>query len=542
MNGAEILSWLGETSLAVSVLIVAILVLRGPVARRFGPEAAYLLWIAPLARLVMPELSILPASWRARSEAAPVEWIYAAAPMDSIAASAPAPALVEPSAALVAFWLAGAILFLVLQLRAQHRFMSALLARSTPPSATLSAQAAVLAGRYGLRQAPPMKIAPDATGPLVAGVFRPVIVLPDDFETAYSAVEREFALSHEMAHVARGDLLTSCAALVFRALQWPNPLAHVAWRAFRADQEAACDASVLAHSASRPEVSHAYGAAIVKSAASRRIAPAASLAMSNHIKERLMLIKNRKMQGAAVGRALAAALIVAGVGASSSYSYAAEKDAKKEVKLVKTHKSSMVRAVVADDDETLEMGNVKNVKKIEVQNNNGVRTVRAWDKSGKLISEDVFGPDDEMPFDTIKVVGKDGKTETFDIATPPHPPAPGEPFAWVDAEDGEAFAWTSDDDGHKKKHKVVVIKNAGEHPGGLDCDAINVEGGDDVERHVVCLGGDGAKDPAARAAALKEAIAHMEEAARREAEHREKVLTKLRAELAEAEKEAKKKK
>ena len=64
MTGADFISWFGETSLAVSILIFLILAVRRTVARRFGPDAAYLLWLAPLIRLATPELSIIPAAWR----------------------------------------------------------------------------------------------------------------------------------------------------------------------------------------------------------------------------------------------------------------------------------------------------------------------------------------------------------------------------------------------------------------------------------------------------------------------------------------------
>lgn len=543
MSGAEFLSWFGETSLAISVLIIAILLVRRPVARRFGPEAAYLLWIAPLARLATPELSILPASWREKTQAAPIEWTLAAAPDDALIAASPAPAMIEPSTALFVLWLAGAIAFLVAQFQAQRQFMTTLLDGATEPSPEIAAEAAVIAERSGLKRPLRIIIAHDASGPLVAGAFRPVIVLPANFDSAYSSAERQLALSHEVAHIARGDLLTTFAALAFRALEWPNPLAHIAFRAFRADQEAACDASVLARNAAIPDVSYAYGAAIVKSAARRLSAPAASLAMSNHIKERLMLIKNGKMQSAAIGRALAAALIIAGVGASASYSYAAEKDAKKDKEVVKTEKKTSVQVIRVDDDEKLKIDGVEGAKKIEVRNENGKRTVKVWDKDGKLISENVYGPDEKMPYETIVVIDGEGKAQTIDIAQSPMPP---EAFAWVSGQDEDPLAWAFDegDDGdHKEHRKVVVIKNAGDHPVDLRCDAISI-GANEVDpgdKRITCVGYRNEKDPAARAAALKKAIAHMEESAKKEAEHREKVLARLRADLAEAEKEAKKK-
>ena len=58
--------------------------------------------------------------------------------------------------------------------------------------------------------------------------------------------ERDLALAHELAHHRAGDLYANLAAFLFLCLSWFNPLAWMAWSAFRFDQEAACDARVLA--------------------------------------------------------------------------------------------------------------------------------------------------------------------------------------------------------------------------------------------------------------------------------------------------------
>lgn len=536
--------WFGETSLAVSLLIIAILLVRRPVARHFGPEAAYLLWLAPLFRLATPELGILPASWReeAASEFS-ATWTAAAVAFETGAAAAPATAAISMPLVLAAVWLIGALVFLGLQLGAQRRFMKALERGSAAPSVEVAAEAAVIAERCGLKSSPRILVSSDKVGPLVAGALGPVVILPADFETAYSSVERQLALSHEFAHIRRGDLFTTFAAIVFRAAQWPNPLVHYAFEAFRADQEAACDASVLATNASFPNISYAYGAAIVKAAASRCATPAASLAMSNHLKERLMLMKSARKTGSAAGRALAAALIIAGVGASASYSYAADETApKKKEKVIKTEKksSSSVSVIRVDGDEKLKIDGIKGAHKIEVRNEDGQRTVKVWDKDGVLVSENTYGAGDKMPFETIAIIDADGKTQTIDISRAPETPG--------------AFAWASADDAPGEKRKIMIFKGDGDHPMDIDCadgggalidideDTTSV-GGSSARKSVVCIASAGGEnDPAARAEALKKAIAHMELQAAEEEKRRREVIAKLRAELAKAESETKKKK
>jgi beta-lactamase regulating signal transducer with metallopeptidase domain len=53
-------------------------------------------------------------------------------------------------------------------------------------------------------------------------------------------------------------------ALIVLALNWFNPIAWIAFRAFRADQELSCDAAIAAEAS--PETRCDYARALVKSA------------------------------------------------------------------------------------------------------------------------------------------------------------------------------------------------------------------------------------------------------------------------------------
>jgi len=543
MTGSDFLSWFGETSLAVSILIALVLLARRSVARRFGAEAAYLLWLAPVLRLIMPTLSILPSSWRAAPAEIAAEWTFATTPA-AADAFVPHSTPFDWSAVMFTAWAIGAAAFIAAQHFAQKRFISAMLKKSNAPSQDTIAEAMTIAGKVGMRNLPPIVVAADNVGPLVAGVFRPVIILPANFESAYSSGERQLAFAHEFAHIKRGDLATTLAALLFRAAQWPNPLAHFAFRAFRADQEAACDAAVIADNKTWPDISYAYGAALVKSASRKFDAPAASLAMSNHLKERLMLLKNRANSSAAVGRAIAAALIIAGVAASASYSYAAEKDAKKETSAVRKESASSINIFEADDGESIKVGEIKGAHRVEIKNENGVRTEKAWDKNGKLISERTMKSDDGDK--EIRIVTKDGKEKTVVIGA-----APGHPnweMELLGDDHGAA--------GERKMRKVIVVnKGDGEEinfvgncsPNGeartlvLSDEDESDDGERRVMKQIICIDGDHNADPAKRAETLRKVIDRMEADSKREAEQRAKMIEKLKAELADAEKEAKKK-
>jgi beta-lactamase regulating signal transducer with metallopeptidase domain/uncharacterized GH25 family protein len=93
---------------------------------------------------------------------------------------------------------------------------------------------------------PTICLSPDVRSPLVAGVFRPRVILPDSLPEDASPEQLLTALVHECAHVVRGDpvvrLLQRLAAVLF----WPHPLVHLLNRRLDQAREEVCDNHVLA--------------------------------------------------------------------------------------------------------------------------------------------------------------------------------------------------------------------------------------------------------------------------------------------------------
>ncbi|MBI1366790.1 MAG: hypothetical protein GC153_12655 [Alphaproteobacteria bacterium] len=445
-------------------------------------------------------------------------------------------------------WLVGALLILARDTLRQIRFQARLLRNTAPATGELLAEALVVADALRLKRKFSLRIAQDNCGPLLSGLFHPIIVAPANFDTAYTSAERQLALAHELAHIARGDLIATLAALFFRAAQWPNPLVHYAFSMFREDQEASCDASVLSRHRSSPDAAHAYAAVIVKSAGSAASAPAASLSIAHHLKERLAIMKSNTAKNSKLGRALAVCFVAAGLAASASYTYAAsnnETDRTKEEKQIVNTKTEIIEA---DGKDKLVIPGVKGAVKIEVTTKNGPRTVRVFDKKGNLLTEKKYGPDEPMEFDSITLKSSDGRERVVRLGDPITADA-----MWIENESAESG------DRKKVKKTVVVSGDDKDNPAELTAELCNDTGSgeshvfvfsernDDraeksAEKRVVCLRGVDSADPAKRADALRKAIESMEASAKAEAEHRQEILAKLREELAKAEAEAKKKK
>lgn len=232
-----IADWLIDTFLITGLLIAGVLLARRPVTRHFGPQVAYALWALPLLRLVMPPL-VLPA-WMAPAPeplAADVVVPRSGEPLlvlvTDIAPAAAAPPMgLDPLALLVPLWLGGAAIFLFWRTRTYVRMRRALLAEARPVGE---------ADRVRLVETPAV------ASPLAFGVFDKVVALPPRFMAHHDRDARDLAIAHELAHHRGGDLVANIAAQPLLALHWFNPLAWAGWRAMRRDQEAACDARVVA--------------------------------------------------------------------------------------------------------------------------------------------------------------------------------------------------------------------------------------------------------------------------------------------------------
>ena len=281
MTGTVETLWF-ETMMMTALLIAVVLVARRPVAALFGPRIAYALWLIPLLRLVLPPLPggviHVPAEL-----AAPLP-IEASAQAASASAEA---AAFDPSALLAMaplIWLAGFVAVLGLTLLRHRRWLSAMLADAAPLEPVGRVRLVMSAG---------------VDGPVATGLVRPLIAVPTDFFARYNRAERALAIDHELAHHRAGDLWANAAALLVVATQWFNPLAWIALRVFRFDQEAACDARILGAVAApeRAAQTQHYARAIAKSLAGPRRLLAAPMTSGKAVKERLQMLSRNPQAG-----------------------------------------------------------------------------------------------------------------------------------------------------------------------------------------------------------------------------------------------------
>jgi beta-lactamase regulating signal transducer with metallopeptidase domain len=305
------IAWAVESLIAITLLMLLVLAVRRPVARLFGAEWAYALWLLPLLRLILPPL---PFDGGGILFVIPPDAAFIPAAGES---AAPTPPLGGPGqwVPLLALWAGGAAVFIIWQLVSYRNFLAALGSGMRPAAITSFGGIPVIESDA-------------AVGPLAVGIVDRRIVVPPLFNYRYTPGEQELALSHELVHHRRGDLIWNSAGLLVLALNWFNPVAYFAFRAFRADQELACDARIARRS---PAQRHEYASALIKSASRpgqiaacplgprRMTISRGSLRSADQLKRRLKMMKThgtskmRRLSGAAT----LAALLVAGLGLSA---------------------------------------------------------------------------------------------------------------------------------------------------------------------------------------------------------------------------------
>ncbi|MGQ2977377.1 MAG: M56 family metallopeptidase [Sphingopyxis sp.] len=308
MSAAVLLQAWADTLVTTGLLVLLILIVRKPFARHFGPRLTYALWAVPALRLVLPPLPFAdPVVIMPEPAADMAVMVPVGLPIAAPAAAEPLWTLAELVPLFFALWAAGMIAVIVTAMVSHRRFRRAVLG-----------EAVELEPIGNIR----LVMSDAVDGPVAFGLWQRYVAVPHDFFARYVAEERALAIDHELSHHRHGDLWANSAALVLLAAQWFNPFAWRAIRAFRFDQEAACDARVLTmtHCDERRERTARYATAIVKAAVGPRLSLAAPMAVHDNLQERLTMLTQgdiSKKRGL-VGRLLIGSATLAVLGATAT--------------------------------------------------------------------------------------------------------------------------------------------------------------------------------------------------------------------------------
>lgn len=131
----------------------------------------------------------------------------------------------------------------------------------------------------------PVVISRGVPGPLVGGIFRPHIVLPED-SAQWSPARYRAVLAHELAHIRRRDPAILLLSQIASAVYWFHPLCWFAAARLRMESERACDDAAL-RIGFRPS---GYAGELLDLARLFNPQPAIPMATTSHLESRVKSI------------------------------------------------------------------------------------------------------------------------------------------------------------------------------------------------------------------------------------------------------------
>ena len=287
------LSLSGACLMGLSELLVRTL------GRRISPDVRRLLWLVVLFRLLCPwspsgglldrgaaELQqaasrpVLTEPWEPSQEK----------PADEAAVKYDESTPDVMGAALTGLWAAGFGLAVLRRGGAYIRLSRAL--RRTWRPADGMAQDVYLRLTKGNLRPPMLRVSPAAPCPMLFGLLRPCIVLP---EIALSQEELEGVLVHELTHWNKKDLWVKWLAVLGAAVHWFNPAARLLVDRLDRDCELSCDRAV-SMAWERPRRAR-YGEMLLRLAAWEGSSSIALFSQKQRLEERLIAVMETRSYG-----------------------------------------------------------------------------------------------------------------------------------------------------------------------------------------------------------------------------------------------------
>lgn len=356
----KFISCLGEVSLGVSFLLLAIFALLPLIREKYRAKWCYLLWLALAIRLIIPFNIHIPnapvklyrenaqsgmsmpllrderafehehvsekipqqnfehaegepaADASVQQPTAEVSAPQLAAEQPAAAAGSELKAKISTAELLTIIWAAGAVVYLGVQFACYAKFLRHVRRWASPPKNEATRRIFESCTRKmcaGVRLS--LAVCSGIESPMVTGFFQTVLLLPRE---DYSEQELEMIIRHELVHYKRHDIAYKMLLMFAVAVHWFNPLVWIMAREANKDLELACDEAATAgmNGDERAE----YGRALISAAATRNFRPAAFTTCfyekEGTIKKRIKnLFANGKSRGTAtLCIALAAVLTV----------------------------------------------------------------------------------------------------------------------------------------------------------------------------------------------------------------------------------------
>ena len=289
-------------SVAGSLLAGILLALKKWTGKQFSPTWQYVLWVGVLLVMVVPVSVKVPALMQPMQEKQTVQTVPLPAEQTVTEQPVPVDTVEAPAGEILPFteetalppiswwdvlavlWGLGALGSLGYRLTGYFRF-----------------------GRYIRRTGKPMELAgvpkrlrvcktSAAVSPMVMGMIRPVLILP---ETALTESRLPYVLRHELVHYRRGDIFWRWLAVLATSIHWFNPMVYVAAAQMQEACEISCDWCVVRsmEQAKRDDYMRVILELLAEAMAKKQILTTQMASEKKQLQRRFTMIRNQKPVG-----------------------------------------------------------------------------------------------------------------------------------------------------------------------------------------------------------------------------------------------------
>ncbi|MFA5239341.1 MAG: M56 family metallopeptidase [Phycisphaerae bacterium] len=250
-----------QSAVLIAVVFLADLLLRKKVRAVFR----YWLWMLILLKLVLPTTLSSPVSFGSwfgdelanikvsdtSVAAQPVNLPQVTETKTSTVTAAPtadinlivSPAPLTWQGVVFLAWVAVASAMGLLLLQ-RSIFVVGLVAQAQNPTQLMNNTFSFCCGQMGIRSKVGLKISANTASPAVCGLFRPVVLVPQNLAPTLGSSRLRPILLHELAHIRRGDLWINLAQTILQIIYFYNPLLWLANSVIRRVREQAVDEAV----------------------------------------------------------------------------------------------------------------------------------------------------------------------------------------------------------------------------------------------------------------------------------------------------------
>ncbi len=167
-----------------------------------------------------------------------------------------------------------------------------------------------LSRSYGLQRPVTLLESPHPSLLVTWGLARPKVILPAA-AAAWTDERARVVLTHELAHIRRGDWIVQLTAELLRAIYWFNPLLWLACRRLRLESEHACDDEVMSRGVDGTDyATHLIELARALNQRRHMWFPAPAMARPSSLERRVRAMLNVHHDRASISRGTRAAIFL----------------------------------------------------------------------------------------------------------------------------------------------------------------------------------------------------------------------------------------